>query len=178
MTIVLRAASGNPALLAPSMRRVVSDLDPELALANVGTMEVFARNSIARERISAMLTGALAMIALALAVLGVYGVMSYSVSLRRQEMGVRLALGAAPRDVYRLVLGRGLGLTAAGLVIGLGLSVVTARLVSALLYQTSAADPVAFVGMAAVLAVAASLACVLPARRAAAADPLLALRSE
>ncbi|MBA3268895.1 MAG: ABC transporter permease [Acidobacteria bacterium] len=178
MTVALRAASGPPELLTPTLRRVVSSMDPELALSNVGTMQVFARNSIARERLSASLLSVLAILALALAVLGVYGVMSYSVHLRRQEMGVRLALGAAPRDLYRLVLGRGVGLTALGLVIGLAGALATSQLLKSLLYETSAFDPLAFGGMTLVLTLAASVACVLPARRASTADPLLALRSE
>jgi putative ABC transport system permease protein len=153
-------------------------LDPELAVSNVGTMDVFARNSIARERLSASLMGVLAMLALLLAVLGVYGVMSYSVSLRRQEMGVRLALGASPRSLYRLVLGRGLALTAVGLLIGLAGAVAAARALTSLLYETSAFDPVAFGGMAILLGATAFVAALLPARRAASADPLIALRSE
>jgi putative ABC transport system permease protein len=153
-------------------------MDAELALSNVGTMELFARNSIARERLSASLMGTLAALALALAVLGVYGIMSYSVAVRRQEMGVRLALGAAPRDLYRLVLGRGLGLTALGLAFGLAGALAASQTLESLLYETSALDPVAFIGMAAVLTTTAFIACLLPARRAAAADPVSALRSE
>jgi putative ABC transport system permease protein len=178
MTLALRAASGDPARLTNTLRRVMRELDPELALAEVGTLAVFARNSIARERVSATLMSGLALVAVALATLGIYGVMSYSVSQRRQEMGVRLALGAAPRDVYRLVFLRGIGLTAAGLVIGLGMALATVRLMTSLLYQTSAFDPVAFGGMALVLAVTATIACLVPARRAAGSDPLMALRSE
>ncbi len=104
--------------------------------------------------------------------------MSYSVHLPRQEMGVRLALGAAPRDLYRLVLGRGVGLTALGLVIGLAGARATSQLLKRLLYETSAFDPLAFGGKPLVLTLAAFVASVLPARRASTADPLLALRSE
>jgi putative ABC transport system permease protein len=178
MTIALRAAIGSPESLAPTLRRVIRSMDPELALSSVGTMELFARNSIARERLSASLMTALAALSLALAVLGVYGIMSYSVAVRRQEMGVRLALGAAPRDLYRLVLGRGLGLTALGLAFGLAGALAAGRAVESLLYETSALDPAAFLGMAVVLTATAFIACLLPARRAAAADPLSALRSE
>ena len=96
MTIAVRAASGPPERLASTLRDAVTSIDSELALSSSGTMEVFARNSIARERLSASLMGALAALALALAVLGVYGVMSYSVQVRRQEMGVRLALSSCP----------------------------------------------------------------------------------
>jgi putative ABC transport system permease protein len=176
MTIAVRAASGPPEQLGATVRRVVRELDPEIALSNMGTMELFARNSIARERLSATLMSVLGLLALTMATLGIYGVMSYAVSQRRQEFGVRLALGAAPRDVYRLVLIRGLGLTALGLGIGLGLSVAAARLMTSLLYQTSRFDPLAFGGMTMVLVATTLLACLLPARRAAMSDPLDTLR--
>jgi putative ABC transport system permease protein len=117
-------------------------------------------------------------LALALAVLGVYGVMSYSVQLRQQEMGVRLALGAAPRDLYVQMVGRGLGLTALGLLIGLVLAVAAGQLLKSLLYETSAFDPIAFGAMALALTATAFVACLVPARRAASADPMVALRSE
>jgi putative ABC transport system permease protein len=178
MTIAMRAASGSPASLAPVLRNVVNTIDPELPLSDIGTMDLFARNSIARERLSASLMGALAVLALALAVLGIYGIMSYSVALRRQEMGVRLALGAAPRDLYRLVLGRGVTLTLIGLLTGIAGALAASKALQSLLYETSTFDPMAFGGMATILALSAVVACLLPARRAAAADPLLALRSE
>jgi putative ABC transport system permease protein len=178
MTIAVRAAFGRPEALAPVLRQVVGRLDAELALSDIGTMEVFARNSIARERLSASLMGVMAFVALALAILGVYGIMSYSVSLRRQEMGVRLALGASPARLYRLVLGRGLRLTGAGLVLGFAGALAASRALEGLLYQVSALDPIAFGGVAVVLSITAAGACALPARRAAAADPIAALRSE
>lgn len=178
LIIAVRAASGPPDMLASTLRRTVASLDPDLALARVGTMSVFARDSIARERVSTTLMSALALAALVLAALGIYGVMSYSVAQRRQEMGLRLALGASPRDLYRTVLSRGLMLTAMGLAIGLALAIGGARLLRALLYDTSPFDPVAFAGTAGVLLLIAFIACVVPARRAAAADPLVALRSE
>ena len=178
MTVVLRAASGSPDQLAPALRQVVRSLDPELALSNVGTMESFARNSVAQERLSAVLMGALAALALGLAVLGVYGIMSYSVSLRRQEMGLRLALGAAPGDLYRLVLRRGLLLTGVGLGVGLAGAVAASRALQGLLYEIDRFDPVAFGGMAVALWTTALIASIIPARRAARADPLVALRSE
>ena len=178
MTLVVRAAAGNPENLASTLRRVVASLDPELALSQVGTMELFARNSVARERLSALLMAALAALALGLAVLGVYGIMSYSVANRHQEIGVRLALGASPRDVYRLVLARGLALTGAGLAVGLAGAIAAGGALQSLLYEIDRFDPLAFAGMAVVLSAAALIACVLPARRAAQADPMAALRSE
>jgi putative ABC transport system permease protein len=178
MTIAVRAAIGAPEQLTSVLRRTVRALDPELPLANVGTMAVFARESIARERLSASLMAVLAVLALALALIGVYGIMSYSVASRRQEMGVRLALGASPGDLYRSVLTRGLTLTALGLAMGLAGAIAAGRALQTLLYQTSAFDPVAFGGMAAALAATAFVACLVPARRAATSDPLTALRSE
>jgi putative ABC transport system permease protein len=178
LIVTVRSATGPPDALAGVLRRAVASLDSDLALSRVGTMSVFARDSIARERVSTTLMSLLALAALALAALGVYGVMGYSVALRRQEMGVRLALGATPRDLYRTVLSRGLGLTAAGLGIGLLLAVPAARLLSRLLYETSPFDPAAFVGTATLLAVVALVACLVPARRAAGADPLAALASQ
>jgi putative ABC transport system permease protein len=178
LTVVVRAAAGPPDALAPILRRTVASLDPDLALAQVGTMSLFARDSIARERLSTTLMSALALAALVLAALGIYGVMSHAVAQRRQEMGLRLALGASPGDLYRAVLARGLTLTATGLTIGLVLAIGAARLLRALLFETSPFDPLAFASTAGVLLLIAVVACVLPARRAAAADPLVALRSE
>jgi predicted permease len=178
LTVAVRAAQGPPAALAATLRRTVASLDPDLALARVGTMEVFAQNSIARERLSTTLMTALALSALLLAALGIYGVMSYAVAERRQELGVRLALGATPTDLYRVVLWRGLALTAIGLAIGLLLAIATARGLGRLLYRTSPFDPAAFIVTALVLASVALVACVIPARRAAGSDPLVALRSE
>jgi putative ABC transport system permease protein len=178
LVITLRASAGAPEALAGTLRRTVAALDPDLALARVGTMSLFARDSIARERVSTTLMSVLALSALVLAALGIYGVMSYSVSQRQREMGVRLALGASPRELYRVVLTRGLTLSIAGLLIGGVLAAVMSRLLSRLLYGTSPFDPVAFTTTAAVLLAVALLACYLPARRAAGADPLTALRSE
>ena len=178
LTIVVRAASGPPEALASTLRRTVSAVDPDLALARVGTMSVFARDSIARERVSTTLMSALALAALVLAALGIYGVMSYSVAQRRQEMGLRLALGASPGDLYRTTLSRGLALTASGLLIGLALALGAARVLSALLYEMSPFDPIAFASTAGLLLLIAFVACWVPARRAAGADPLAALRSE
>jgi putative ABC transport system permease protein len=178
LIVTARAAQGPPELLAGALRRSVAALDPDLAVARIGTMSLFARESIARERVSTSLMTLLALAALVLAALGIYGVMSYSVAERRQEMGVRLALGASPRTLYRTILTQGLGLTAAGLGVGLLLAIAAARLLSGLLYGTSPFDTIAFLTTVAILALVALLACWVPARRAAHADPLIALRSE
>jgi putative ABC transport system permease protein len=178
LVVAVRAASGAPENLAGTLRRTVASLDSDLALARVGTMTVFARNSIARERVSATLMSALGLAALVLAALGIYGVMSYAVAQRRHEMGLRLALGAAPSDLYRTILARGLLLTGIGLTVGFTLAIGVARVLRSLLYETSPFDPIAFASTAALLAAIAFIACFVPARRAAGADPLVALRSE
>ena len=178
LTVTARAATGSPDTLAGTLRRAVASVDPDLALARVGTMTLFARESIARERVSTLLMSLLAIAALTLAALGIYGVMSSSVAERRQEMGVRLALGASPRDLYRRVLAHGLGLTAIGLAAGLALALGAAGLLRRLLYETSPFDPAAFAMMSVTLALVSAVACLIPARRAATADPLIALRSE
>jgi ABC-type antimicrobial peptide transport system permease subunit len=176
MIVALRAAAGPPESLTPLLRQIVKSLDPDLALSNVGTMEVFARNSVARKRLSASSMARLATLAVALAVLGVHGVISYSVAMRQQELGVRLALGAAPRDLYRTWHAAWDSGGRPGRWTGRAISASNA--LESLLYQTSRFDPVAFGGMALVLTATAVVACILPARRAAAADPLVASRSE
>jgi putative ABC transport system permease protein len=178
LIVAVRAGAGPPDALAGSLRRAVGSLDADLAVSRIGAMSLFARDSIARERVSTTLLSLLAVAALVLAALGIYGVMSYSVAERRQEMGVRLALGASPGDLYRTVIGRGVALTAAGLALGVVLAVPAAQLLGQLLYATSPFDPAAFAGTAAILAAVALGACLVPARRAAGADPLAALRSE
>ena len=120
----------------------------------------------------------LAGVALALGMIGIYGVLAYLVTLRRQEFGVRLALGARPGNLLRLVLAQGLGLALVGIATGLGGAVLLASVLDALLFGVSARDPLTFLGVAVLLLLAALIACYGPARRAAHADPIVALRSE
>ena len=136
-----------------------------------------ARESVARERYTAMLVGMLAMAALLLGALGIYGVLSYSVSLRRHELGLRIALGASAGDLYRLVLTGGLGLALTGLAIGGFGAYAVSRLLGALLYEVEPTDPAAYAAAGGAILLAATLACLLPARRAANSDPMLALKS-
>lgn len=177
LSVVVRARHGSPAALAPLLRREIAALDGQLAVARVRTMADSARESVARQRYTTLLVSMLAAAALMLGALGVYGVLSYSVSLRRQELGLRIALGASAGDLYRLVLKGGLGLALAGLVIGGTGAFAVSRLLGGLLYEVEPTDPMSYVAAAASILVAAALACLLPARRAAQSDPMLALRS-
>ena len=134
--------------------------------------------TVAPRRFSTILLGAFALLALILAAVGIYGVMSYVVSLRINEIGIRMALGAQPRDIWRLIVGSGARLALAGIAIGLAGALALTRLLSSLLFEVRATDPVTFAAVALLLAAVALLACYVPARRAMRADPMFALRYE
>jgi predicted permease len=161
-----------------AMRTALAEVDPDVALTGVVTMAEQAGETVALPRLYALLVGIFAAAAVGLAILGVYGVMAYAVAQRQREIGVRLALGAAPGTIRRLVLRRGARLAALGLGLGLAGAVFTGRLMRALLFGVSAIDPGTFAGVAALLAVMALAACLLPARRAMRVDPLVAIREE
>ena len=135
-------------------------------------------DSIASERFYAMLLGLFAVVALVLAATGIYGVLSYWVNQRTQEIGIRIALGASRAEVVRHVVANGMTVAAAGIVLGLLAALATARLLATMLFGVGTADPLTFVGVSAMLAGAAFLACYLPARRAGRVDPMTALREE
>jgi putative ABC transport system permease protein len=141
-------------------------------------MQAIVDEDLAPREMQATLLGGFAAIALILASLGIYAVLSYAVAQRTQELGVRMALGAQPRDVLRLVIGEGLALTFAGIGIGLAGALALTRVLQNLLYVVSATDPFTFSGVAALLAGVALLACYIPARRAMRVDPMVALRYE
>jgi predicted permease len=164
--------------LVPEVRATIASLDPELAAGQIAPLSELVGSDLAPDRFVTMLVSLFAMAAVTLAVVGLYGVVSYDVSTRLREMGVRLALGAQPRAVGVLVLRRSLQVVAVGLVLGLLGSAVLARFMESLLYDVGAADPLSLVGGSLLLASAAGLAALIPARRAGRVDPVEVLRSE
>jgi putative ABC transport system permease protein len=177
MTLAVQSAEA-PGPLADTLRREVRALDPTLAVARVQTMETVRRLSVARLEFVTTLLGVFASLALAVALVGVYGVMAYSVTLRRREIGLRVALGAAPRRVVAFVLRQGLGPAAAGIAVGVPGGIAASRLLAAQLFEVAPHDPLTAALTAGLVAVIACAACVVPARRAARLDPSSALRSE
>jgi predicted permease len=177
MSIVIRANS-DPRLLADALRDQVKRLDPSLAVANIRLMDQVADESIATPRFAFSLVGLFAGLAVVLAAIGTYGVISYSVNQRLPEFGLRLALGAAPRNVLRMVLGQAVRLAVGGAAIGLAVALTLARVLRSLIYEVSPADPITFVSVVMLVIAIAMLACYLPARRAARANPMSALRAE
>jgi putative ABC transport system permease protein len=177
LTIVVRTA-GDPLAFVPVLRADVAALDREIPLAQVRTMTDIVGQSIAERRFIMLLLALFAGLAVALAAIGVYGVLSYVVSQRTQEIGVRLAIGAAPVDVVRLFVREGALLAAIGLACGVAGALVAARSLDALLFGVTARDPLTFGGVAAALGLMALMASYLPARRAAKVDPMEALRND
>jgi putative ABC transport system permease protein len=177
MTLVART-SGDPASLSAAIRGEVLKIDKEQPVYDIRTLEQYFSTSIAEQRFSAMLLGIFAAVAMALASVGIYGVLSYSVTQRRREIGIRTALGAARRDVLKLVVGHGMLLTLIGMAIGLGAAFALTRVMSTLLFAVSATDPMTFGMIALLLGAVALLACWIPARRATKVDPMVALRHE
>src|SRR5262245_32824241 len=177
LTLHVRTATPSQTLLA-AVRREARLLDPTLPVYNLQTLAQQKDGSLYTERLAAALLTLFGLLALSLAAVGIYGVLSYSVTERTREMGIRLALGARPRDLIQLVVGQGLTLTLIGLVIGVGAAFALTRLIARLLYGVSATDPLTFVVIPLLLTVVALLACWIPARRATRVDPLAALRYE
>jgi putative ABC transport system permease protein len=168
----------DPAALTPAIRRVIASVDPERPVSEVHTMNEIIDQNVADRRQQMILLGAFAGLALVLASIGLYGVLSYSVTQRSREIGLRIALGATASNVTRLVVGHGIALTGAGLLLGLLGSWAATRALKNLLYGISTTDPTTFSAVAALLLLIALAACWIPARRAASLDPIVVLREE
>src|SRR5689334_1525542 len=177
MNVVIRSPL-EPASLALTVRRTVSALDPTLPVVRFRSMEEVFSDSVSRPRFLAQLLGIFAVVALALAAIGTYGVLAYSVAVRRRELGIRMALGSSQQGLLSLVLGQGMGLSALGLIAGLLGAFAVTRLASSLLFGVKPADPLTFAGVAVFMMLVAFVACLVPARRATRVDPLVALRAE
>jgi putative ABC transport system permease protein len=177
MALVIRS-NGDAAALSAAVRKELMAIDPEQPVSNMQTMEQVMATSITRPRFIMLLLGLFAGVALALATIGIYGLMSYSITERMHEFGIRMALGAQARDVLVMVLGGGLKLIVAGIAVGLLGAYALTRLMSSLLFSVSAVDPATFAGVSMLLTLVALLACYIPARRATKVDPMEALRYE
>jgi putative ABC transport system permease protein len=176
-TVAVRTAA-DPLAIVPSSRRIVAELDSQLPLANIKSLASLVDASIAERRFTMVVFLAFAGVAAALSAIGVYGVLSYLVSQRTKEIGVRLAIGASPSSVVWLFVREGIVLTTVGLTAGLIGALIAGRWIQSLLFDVTPADPTTFAGVACALTVAAVLATYLPARRAARVDPTEALRAE
>ncbi|HEX8501292.1 MAG TPA: ABC transporter permease [Pyrinomonadaceae bacterium] len=177
MTLAVRTG-GDPAGLAVAVRSQVRGLDPDQPVTDVRTMGEVITSAIWQPRLHAILFGVFAAVALALASVGIYGVMSYAVTQRTHEIGIRIALGAKPRDILRLVVGHGLALTLVGIALGAASAFALTRVMTSLLFEVSPADPATFAANVALLTAVSLVACYIPARRATRVDPLVALRYE
>ena len=177
MQVVVRTA-GDPLAAAATVRREIARLDPDQPISDVRTMDERIGRSLESRRFNMILLAAFAALALALAAIGIYGILAYAVTERTHEIGVRLALGAQPRDVLSMIVAQGMAMTAAGAAIGVVAALAVTRLMSSLLFGISAADPMTFAAIPLLLGVVAFVACYVPARRATRVDPLVALRTE
>jgi putative ABC transport system permease protein len=175
--VVLRTP-GDPSGVMKQVEQQVRTLDPGIAIRDLQPLESYIDDARAPMRFNLILIAIFGIVALTLASVGLYSVMAYSVSQRSHELGIRIAVGASPRDILQLVLGQGIRLTLFGAAFGLLASLLVTRALASLLFGVSATDPVTFIAVPIVLALVAMLACYLPARRAMRVDPMIALRYE
>jgi putative ABC transport system permease protein len=173
--VVVRT-SIDPLSLGPAVRKVIWEIDRDQPVSDIRSMEDIVSTAVARQRFSTMLLGIFATLALVLAAVGIYGVMSYSVAQRTREIGIRIALGAKRTDVLKLAMGQGLRLVVIGVAIGLAGAFVLTRVMASLLFGVSATDPLTFVTISLVLLSVAMLASYIPSLRAMKVDPMVALR--
>lgn len=168
----------NPATVSASIRGVLSQMDSNLPVFDVHTQEELIDQLLFQERMVAKLSGFFGLLALVLACIGLYGLLSYEVSRRTREIGIRMALGAQRRGVLRLVVGQGMVLAIIGAIVGIGLTLAVTRYLKSMLYDIHANDPTTIAGVAILLTLVAVAACYIPARRATRVDPTVALRYE
>lgn len=171
-------ANGGAAALKRPIEKIMQSLNARVALNNIATMKEEIDESLHQDRLVAALSGGFSLLALVLTAVGLFGVLAFSVARRTSEIGVRMALGARPADIFRLIVGNGMAVVAIGLAIGAAGALAAGRVLQSILFHVSGTDPVAFGAVTIVLLAAAFLACYLPARRASRVDPMAALRSE
>jgi putative ABC transport system permease protein len=177
MTVILKAA-GDPNQLIAAIRQQVKAIDPDQPIYNIRTMDQIRAESVAPERLNLTLLSIFAGIALVLAIVGIYGVMSYSVTQRTHEIGIRMAIGAQPRDVFRMVIGQGMMLALIGVAFGLVGAFALTRLMTTMLFGVEPTDPATFAAIAVLLTGVALVSCYVPGRRATKVDPVVSLRYE
>ncbi|HEU5237995.1 MAG TPA: ABC transporter permease [Pyrinomonadaceae bacterium] len=177
MAVIIKG-NGDPNQLIASARAQVRSIDPDQPIYNIRTMDEIRGESVAPQRLNLILLSIFAGIAFVLAVVGIYGVMSYAVTQRTHEIGIRMAIGAQPRDVFRMILGQGMLLTIIGMVLGLVGAFALTRLMATMLFAVKPTDPATFAGVALLLATVALVACYIPGRRATKVDPVNSLRYE
>jgi ABC-type antimicrobial peptide transport system permease subunit len=177
INIVVRAAA-NPMNLSAALRDQANAVDKDVTLSAMTSMDDVLGASVSQPRFSSQLLGVFAAVALLLATIGLYGLMAYSITERRNEIGIRMALGAQRRDILRIVLGEGGKMVSMGIALGLVASLALTRLMTRMLFGVSPTDPLTFVAVVVILLGVAMLACWIPARRAMRVDPMVALRHE
>jgi predicted permease len=170
--------SGSPSAIAPSIREAVRQVDSKMPVEGLGTKEEAIRTLFSQERFFAQLAAFLALLAAGLVCLGSYGLLAFSVAQRTAEIGIRMALGAQPTRVLRMVLSESLAVVAVGVVMGLGCAALATQVIASVLYGLTTSDPLTYGAVAALFGAVAAVASLLPARRAARIDPVIALRSE